>query len=128
MAETDNIAALQKAFFTELSDISVTVYDSAPDDAAYPYVVIDKHQIIEQDNHSSEYDLVISYFSVWSEYEGQKQILDIMREMRTKLHRKKLVLDSGTTIENVVLSRETIRDQDDRTFQGRFRVQSLIKL
>lgn len=128
MSETDAVASHQKALFTALSGvISAPVYDGMPDSTAYPFVVIDKHQAINQDNLGNDYELVMTYISVWSDYHGQKEVLDIMNEIRGALHRMKLTLDTGNTVINRVVSRETIRDQDNKTYQGRVRIQSLIE-
>lgn len=128
----DPVNAVQKAIYEALTEVTVSgvaapIFDEVPDKQAYPYIVIDSHNVIAEDNLVENKSTVVTYLSVWSEYRGQKQVLEISGEVFSRLHRQKFVLDSGTSVITKVLSRDTVRDQDDETFMGRIRVETLIE-
>lgn len=112
--------ALQTALYQRLtSTLSVPVYDSVPMDTPPPYVTLDSE--IAQDNtpvSGKTRERRLLYLSVWSNYQGQKEVKAIMGEIKTALHRTKLVLESGRAFGLSVDSQRTNREPDGITFQG----------
>lgn len=116
---TDPSLPLQKAVYTALANaLSCGVYDSVPQGAAYPYVVIDREEVIDADYLASRKDERFLYLSVWSRYHGQKEVKEIMADIDAALHRQKLAMDSGRMIICYVQRKTTLRDSDNLTFQG----------
>ena len=113
-------APLQKAIYTALDTaLSCAVYDYVPTGASYPYVVIDSQLATDRQNLGSQRERIFVYLSVWSDYKGSKEVLDLMRTIRTTLQNTRPTLTSGTVV-NMVVSRETTdRDVDGQTFMGR---------
>lgn len=98
----------------------MTVYDSVPQGAARPYVAFDR-QIAEP--HESEplgsrRDTRFIYLSVWSDYRGQKEVVEIIEAIDARLHRSKLTLATGRMVRCEVLRRVTTPEPDNLTFQG----------
>lgn len=124
----DPLYAYHKAIFVALDGvISVPVYDYIPQNAGYPYVEIERHLAAQNDHLVAEKDRVFTYITVWSEYKGQKEVLQVMEEINTILHRAKLTLDSGTMVRCLVESRDTARDMDEVTFTGRMKLDTLVE-
>lgn len=116
-------AAVQKAIYQALtagspSPLSCPVYDHVPQDAAFPYVSIDAQQVNEADYLASRMDERFIYLTVWSRYRGQKEVLGILANMDTALHRKRLALDTGTMVICHVARKATMKDADGVTYQG----------
>ncbi len=124
----DPLAAYHKAIFVALDGgLSQDVYDYVPQGAKYPYVEIERHLASQNDLLVAEKDRIFTYLTVWSEYKGQKEVLEIMEAINTILHRAKLTLDSGTMVRCLVESRDTARDTDDVTFTGRVKLATLVE-
>lgn len=112
--------AVQTAIYTALQGLSAAdVYDAVPQGAAYPYVVIDSTLIMADDPLASRRDERIIYLSVWSQYRGQKEVLEIMAEIDALLHQQSLSLSTGRMVRSYVKDKITNRDADNLTFQGR---------
>jgi hypothetical protein len=113
-------SAVQKAIYTAIAAAIAPkkVYDSVPQGAAYPYVVMDAQEIINADFVDSRKDERFIYLSVWSQYRGQKEILDIMSQIDAALHHKSLAMDTGYMVQCFVQNKLTMRDSDNLTFQG----------
>jgi len=116
---SDPSLPLQKAIYTALTNaLSCGVYDSVPQGAAYPYVVMDREEAIDADYLSNRKDERFLYLSVWSRYHGQKEVKEIMADIDAALHRQKLAMDSGRMVICYVQRKTTVRDSDNLTFQG----------
>lgn len=125
---SDNAWALQQALYTALDGVlSVPVYDSVPETATYPYVTIDYTDGSNADFLNSRKDSKVVYFSVWSTYRGQKEVLEIMSEMDTILHNKDLALSSGRVAQMRVESKRTNREPDMVTYMGQLRLLVLVE-
>lgn len=132
---SDPGAAIQKAIFTVLdgnititkagSPFTVPVYDYVPQDSAYPYVVIDGTEIINDDPLASRRDERMIYLSVWSQYLGQKETWDILAAIDNLLHNTKPVPDVGRIAICRVNSKRTVREPDNLTFQGQAKIHVL---
>lgn len=123
---SDPSVAVQKAIYTALTagfaasspSINVPVYDAVPQDSAYPYVVIDRMEVVSDDPLSSRRDVRFMYLSIWSRWRGQKQVLDLLSIIDSTLHHKKLQMESGRMVMCYVDGKRTMRDSDNLTFQG----------
>lgn len=118
MSEPTN--AILKAVYTALSSAlsPIKVYDSVPQGSAYPYVVIESIMGVQSDFLVSRKDEFFVYLSIWSQYKGQKQVVDIIADVYDALHRTQLPMDTGRMIECTVQDKRTLRDADNLTFQG----------
>ncbi len=113
--------AVQTAIFTALNGnvgAGVSVYNHVPQNAAYPYVVIDGCEISEIDWITTRHDNIYVYLSVWSQYNGNKQVLDIISAIDTALHNKKLQLNVGYNILTKIKQKRCKIDGDGVTYMG----------
>lgn len=114
-AQTAVFATLE----TALAPSNVPVFDQAPADQPYPYVLLDK-QIVRPDDclDAQEGDHLI-WLSVWSDYRGMKEVTDIISVIKQAFHRQKLALSegqaSGVKVSNVSID----QDADGLTYMGR---------
>jgi hypothetical protein len=126
---TDPTNAVSKALYTRLASAlsPIRVYDAVPQDAAYPYVVIDSILATQADFLVARKDDDYAYLSIWSQYRGQKEVLDIIATIEAALHRTQLTMDTGRMIECVVADRRTERDADNLTFQGSVKLRIMVE-
>lgn len=119
---------LQKAIYQELSSaLSVPVYDSVEQGTAMPYVTFDYFDLTNRDMLNQRMDDVVMYFAVWSDYRGQREIMDILAAMDAALHEKRLTLDSGRIAQMRTLTMRTNREPDGLTYMGQYRLGVLIE-
>lgn len=128
---SDPSNAVQKAIYQALNNVitingspgvQVRVYDRVPTDAAYPYVTIDSQFVAPADFLNSRKDERFVYLNIWSQYKGQKEVLEIYGEIERLLHQKRLPLDTGTMVRAYVRTANTQREPDNETFMGRVTV------
>lgn len=125
---SDPSIAFQTAIFAELdAQLSVSVYDSVPQNAAFPYVTIDYQDSTNASYLSNRKDEKIMYFAIWSTYRGQKEVLEIMSEIDDLLNDKKFTLTTGRIAQMRVLTRRTNREPDGVTYMGQLRLQVLLE-
>lgn len=98
--------------------VAVPVYDHTPENAAYPFVSLDAHQVVPADDLASRMDRHTVYLTVWSLYRGKRQVMAILDGIRTTLHEAELVLEAGVSVSCRVQSTIVRRDADDVTYQG----------
>ncbi|WP_313489176.1 DUF3168 domain-containing protein [Stutzerimonas nitrititolerans] len=112
--------ALQKAIFQRLSDeLSVPVYDAVPMGTPYPYVTIDAERVTNTSpiaGRKREQRLI--YLSVWSDYQGQAEVKRINGEIADALDERRLRLDDGRAVSVRMVSAESNREPDGRTYMG----------
>ncbi len=120
LAVTDRSWLVQKALFERLSTglVPVAVYDAVPQGASYPYVVIGDEIADNADFVASAKEQRLIYLSVWSIYEGQKEVKEIMGRIHDLLNRQRLCLDEGHTVGMWVLRARASREPDNVTFMG----------
>lgn len=113
-------SAILKALYTRLTSAlsPIKAYDSVPQGAAYPYVVIESAFAANADFLTARKDDYFIYLSIWSQYRGQKEVADIISAIDANLHRVQLPLDTGRMVQCLVAEKRTIRDADNLTFQG----------
>lgn len=123
---SDPALAVQTAIYAALdAALSVPVYDSAPQDAAFPYVTFDFQDVANRDMLNQRMDNRTFYFAVWSDYRGQKEVLEVMAAIDAALHEKRLTLSTGRLVQMRVLSKRTNREPDGLTYMGQLRLQVL---
>jgi hypothetical protein len=121
MIDAEVQESLYETLVTALTGVA-TVYDAVPQGATYPYVVIDSQEIVPFDPFNSRRDERFVYLSVWSQYRGQKEVLNILSLIDSALHRKKLPIDEGRIAMVYVTDKRTMREPDNLTFQGAIKV------
>lgn len=128
----DLATAVHKAVFAALAGITVTseaggtaavaVYDHAPADAPYPYIVLSGQALADDSPLDGTLGLHSLYLGVWSQYRGQKQVLEMLHAIRNRLAGG-LVLDAGEAALVRIVNQQSSRDADGITYQGSVTVQ-----
>jgi hypothetical protein len=122
---------LQKAAYAALAGAAPltgligneAIYDHVPQDAAFPYVVIDETRLADWSTgteHGSEHLLTLH---VWSRYRGKRETYQIGDAIRTALDEAELSLDDNRLINLRHQFSDLRRDPDGETYHGvlRFR-------
>ena len=110
--------ALHKALLASLeSACSCSVYDAVPQDASYPYVVMDDTQVGNEDFVNGRLDRRFYYLSIWSRNPGQAEVMGIIEEIDA-IHEQKLTLDTGDACSVRIERKRTNREPDNLTFMG----------
>lgn len=127
----DPLAATHKAIYAAMREalvsLDVTVYDFVPQNASFPYVEIDRMDADERNMLNDLKDSVFTYISVWSKYEGQKEVLEIMEIIYSALNNKQLPMDQGRMVNCNIERRSTTRDTDRLTFTGSITAFSIVE-
>lgn len=111
--------ALQIALVDRLAErLPVPVYDAVPLDTPYPYVTFDRVLSNNADPLASQRDERFIYLSVWSEYQGQMEVVGIMDQIREAIHEQRLPTTVGRVISVRFLRGDTSRDVDGGTYTG----------
>lgn len=114
---------VQKAIYSALDTaLSVDVYDDVPTAASMPYVVIDTVQAVPDETIQRKRDIVTVFLTVWTNYGGNKKVLEILETIRSTLDHARLSLDSGTMIRAYMVNRSTERDIQEHICKGRARL------
>jgi len=120
--------AVQKAVLAALQGaLSCSVYDGVPQGAAYPYVTLDTVAAGHEDYLGSRQERRLVFLSIWSTVRGQREVLEIISDIDTALHRQRLTLDTGRIAGALITRKTTSREPDNETFQGRVTVDLLIE-
>jgi hypothetical protein len=96
----------------------VPLYDHVPDAAAYPYVQFARAIKTPTDALTDLIDDIQLSLAVYSTFRGQEEVLQILGAIEAALHRAALDLDLGYSIQCVLESSDTARDQDGVTYTG----------
>lgn len=113
--------AVQKAVLEALNIAlagTVPAYDHVPQDAAFPFVDMSSQQVLDNDADGVRSFEHLFYLAVWSDYRGQKEVLEILGRIHAGLHAKRLVLESGAFVNCRMTEQRTQLDQDGLTYQG----------
>ncbi|WP_281211517.1 DUF3168 domain-containing protein [Pseudomonas fulva] len=111
--------ALQVALRARLvAGLPCPVHDGVPDNSPFPYVTLDSAVSDAADFLASRKDQRFLYLSVWSQYQGQKEVHEIMSKIDALLHNQPLTLTTGHVIGMQVTRKQTSREPDGRTYQG----------
>ena len=115
-------ATVQKAIFSTLKAAllvdSVDIFDHVSQGEAKPYVVLDAQDITPRDYLVAQRDFRRVYLSIWSDYRGQKEVLDIYKVIYDTLHRQPVSLDNGRMVRCEVERFRSIQDADGLTYTG----------
>jgi len=125
---SDKSVVFQTALYAALdAALTTPVYDFVPQNATYPYVTIDFQDDTNADFLSERKWRKILYLTVWSDYRGQKEVLEIMSAIDTALHQQRLTITGGNVAQLMILSKKTNREPDNVTYMGQVRLQALIE-
>ena len=122
---------LQQAIYSRLNGdtelvttLGADVYDRVPDSAAFPYVVIgDVTEVANDTMGRTGRDLTVTVHA-WSQYAGNKEILQIADRVDDLLDRWSPTVTGWTAIQMLQEFFETFRDVDGTTRHGvsRYRI------
>lgn len=116
---TDPSLATQAGLYQLLTAaLDCPVYDAVPEGAAPPYVVIDYEVASNADMLNRRMDRRLLYLSVWSTYQGQREVKEIMAAITAALHNARLAIPSGRSTQIRIQRTSTNREPDGRTYQG----------
>ena len=129
-----HVLEVQQAIYNYLSSVlaPVPVYDTAPEDAAYPFVDISSQQALPMvaGNGGTPLNAELAehlvYLTVWSSYRGQAEVLRINASIYSALHNQKISLNIGTAVLCQIQSAESRLDADGLTHQGAVTVRLLV--
>lgn len=114
----DPTKALHKALIAALNTACTpAVYDKVPDNAAYPYIVVDYTTSDNDDFLNDRMDFRFVFLSIHSRVSGQAEIMDTFAEIDT-LNEQPLTLDTGNVVSLRVERKRTYREDDNLTFKG----------
>ena len=111
---------LHVALLAKLKELcSCEVWDSVPQDADFPYVVIDSAESSDVGFISgTEIDERFVYLSIWSRVHGQREVMQIIGNIQA-IHMTSLPLASGQVVSVRLQRSGTNREPDGLTFMGR---------
>lgn len=117
-------AGLAALLSTDPVDGSVAVYDHAPQDATFPYLVIDPPSGTDHDTDNTlgwDGELTINS---WSRFRGFEEIGQIQRQTDEALNRTEPTVVDGTIVTLHRVNSDSVLDDDGLTRHGiqRFRV------
>lgn len=118
---------LQSAVFSLLSgDSSLDtligdgrIYDSvAPQDSAYPYVIIGMQTTTDIGTKNLDGNLYNLDIEVWSQYRGQKQIKEVMERIYNLVNNVSISVSGADSVMSYVSSTATMTEVDGVTRHG----------
>lgn len=122
---------LQKAAYQALTaDSALTsllgaswLYDDVPQDADFPYVVIDQMRLNDWSTGTERGSEHILMLHIWSRYRGKREVYEIADAIRAALDDAELTLDGNRLINLTHQYSDLKRDEDGETWHGvmRFR-------
>lgn len=126
---SDPSLSTQEAIFDALEAACspTKVYNHVKQGTSYPYVVMDGSAITPDDPLAKRRDEQYFYLSVWSQYKGEKEILEIMKKIYDALHQRKLPSSTGRIVRVYVQSRITRREPDNLTYQGTMTLRVIVE-
>jgi hypothetical protein len=101
-----------------MSAPGVPVYDFAPQNAAYPYVRFGRAQIVPENMLAHDMRRVQISLTVFSDFRGQEQVLEILDVIRATLDGQPLALATGTAVRCDLERADTTLDADGKTYTG----------
>ncbi len=111
--------AIQQAVYTRLADqLSVPVYDHAPQDVMFPYVELGEIEAIPFDTDDSIGSETTVTIHSWSRYRGWKEIKEIQAKVYDALHRYNLPVSGAHLITVEFEIGRTFLDADGLTRHG----------
>lgn len=121
-AKQPALSAVQKAIYTALSAVPMTVYDDVPENAAFPYASIGETSLTDAGNKTGNADDQYETVHVWSRAKGFKECKDMMAAV-VKALSGAVYSEQGYGIVFVELDQlTTLRDPDGLTRHGVVRI------
>ena len=126
---------LQKAVFSALNGGSITdaggsaitgVFDDVPTETAYPYIRIGEETI--SDNSSKDKDIFEHTLTIhiWSQYRGNRDIKDIMKQVHDLLHDSSLTVSGASMVNMRQEFHTTLIEGDGITRHGVMRFRAVV--
>ncbi len=99
------------------------IYDDVPQDAAFPYIVLDQMRLNDWSTGTERGSEHILMLHVWSRYDGKREAYEIADAIREVLDDAELMLDDNRLINLSHQFSDLKRDTDGETYHGvmRFR-------
>lgn len=116
--KTPALTGLQTAIYSAVTTLSYTVYDEAPENAAFPYVSIGETTLIDRGNKIKHADDHIETLHVWSRASGFKECKTMMAAIIGKLSGTQLTVTGYRVAYVEVEQTTTYRDPDGVTRHG----------
>ena len=95
------------------------IYDSvAPQDSAYPYVVIGMETVSDVGTNTLDGNIYNLNIEVWSQYRGQKQIKEVMERIYNLVNNVSISVSGADSVMSYVSSTTTMTEVDGITRHG----------
>lgn len=121
---------LQKTVYSALAAdaplttlIGEALYDHVPQNAAFPYIVIDQMQVRDWSTGTERGSEHILMLHIWSRYDGKREAYEVADAVREVLDGAELTLEDNRLINLAHQYSDLKRDPDGETYHGvmRFR-------
>ena len=118
---------LQSAIYSTLSDDSTLdslvgnnkIFDStAPQDTAYPYVIIGLESARDVGTKSTDGKVYNVDIEVWSQYRGQKEIKEVMERVYNLFNNATITVSGASSVMSFVITTTTLVEADGITRHG----------
>lgn len=110
---------VQKSVYEALNgNISVPVYDIAPEKTPYPYVTIGEDLSVENGTDTTTNDLVSFTINTWSRSDSSKEIKLLMGEIKQILHLMRFTEPDVLFTANYFKTSQVFYDTDGITRHG----------
>jgi hypothetical protein len=113
--------ALQKSILALLKaelEPAVAVYQDAPENAAFPFVRIDRVARTRDDTHSTRLAVQMVTVSVHSRVHGSDEAHDILGDIKGVLHNAAMTLESGELVGCRVARSDVSHDAEESSYVG----------
>lgn len=120
-------SALNSASITDASGTAITgVFDDVPTNTAYPYVKIGEETL--SDNSSKDKDIFEHTLTIhiWSQYRGNRDIKDIMKQVHDVLHDSSLSVTGASMVNMRQEFHTTLIEGDGITRHGVMRFRAVV--
>ena len=95
------------------------IYDSvAPQDSAYPYVVIGMETVSDAGTNTLDGNIYNLNIEVWSQYRGQKQIKEVMERIYNLVNNVSISVSGADSVMSYVNNTTTMVEVDCITRHG----------
>jgi len=120
-------SALNSASITDASGTAITgVFDDVPTSTAYPYIRIGEETLADtssKDKDIFEHTLTIH---IWSQYRGNRDIKDIMKQVHNVLHDSSLSVTGASMVNMRQEFHTTLIEGDGITRHGVMRFRAVV--
>lgn len=123
------ILAVQKAVIARLTAAlaPVKVYDHAPPAEPFPFVAIGRQQVAQDDSFTEGLNRHTLTLTFLSQYQGQREVLELAEQARASLHRASFALDTGSLVSVTCGQIITSIDADGVTYTGNLDVNLVVQ-